>query len=174
MTSKKASVVLQDDDVIFAEFSAFEDQIRQQLLASVKHTEKKVFPRTEAFDFDAELKKKNTFLYCTVHQAGGIAHRTVSLIGYLVCVRMKRVTLLHKVCVREQFRRRGNAKAMLAQLEQEVRKQSCNEIQLWVDEEREPARYLYASCDYEEVDRVENYYGPGRTGLKMVRKIQQD
>jgi ribosomal protein S18 acetylase RimI-like enzyme len=39
-----------------------------KLLAAIKATEKRVFPSNEAFDFDMELKKRNTSLFCVYRE----------------------------------------------------------------------------------------------------------
>ncbi|KAI5813931.1 acyl-CoA N-acyltransferase [Pyronema omphalodes] len=39
-----------------------------KLLAAIKATEKRVFPSNEAFDFDTELKKRNTSLFCVYRE----------------------------------------------------------------------------------------------------------
>lgn len=46
-----------------------------------------------------------------------------------------------------------------------LRSQNCEQIQLWVDEMRMPARLLYAGLGF---NNVEDYYARGRTGIRMV------
>lgn len=137
------------------------------LIASVKRLEKKSFPGSEALDFDTELKKRNTHLVCAIENASVIGEG-ISLIAYLVYARMKRTVLLHKLCVLQEHRGNGIGRQMMTWLMVELTKKGCESIQLWVDESRKPARALYASLGFEEVDYVVDYYAPGRAGFKMI------
>lgn len=142
---------------------------KHRALAQVVRTEKKAFPKNEVFDFVRELRKRNTELICLLDLANADELPTVA--AYLVYVRVQRTTLLHKICVLEGYRRQGLARKILQKLQGELKSQGCEEVQLWVDEGRKPARSLYASTGFEEVDRVENYYARGRTGIKMALKL---
>lgn len=130
--------------------------------------EKKTFPSSEAFDFDRELKKKNTNMILALKEGGSI-----DVVGYLVCLRMKRLALIHKICVVEQEREKGVATCLIHSLQESLEKGGCGSIQLWVDEKRKPALSLYTSCGFQRIDRVEDYYAPGRTGLKMELSIEK-
>lgn len=143
---------------------------KHNALAQVVRAEKKAFPKHEVFHFDRELRKRNTELICLLDFANTNEAYTVA--AYLVFVRIQRTTLLHKICVLERYRRRGLARSLLQKLQEDLKVQGCEEISLWVDEARKPARSLYANTGFEEVDRVENYYAPGRTGIKMALKLQ--
>lgn len=142
-----------------------------QLLANVKHTEKKTFPRVEVFEFDTELKKRNTHLICAV-EANQDQKRCASPVTYLVYARTGRTALLHKICVAEPHRGKGIGRQMMTWFLSELAKKGCEHVQLWVDEGREPARALYVSLGFRQVDYVVDYYSPGRAGLKMVLHIQ--
>lgn len=142
---------------------------KNEILAQVVRAEKKAFPKIEVFDFDRELRKRNTELICLLDFANP---NEAYVAAYLVYVRIQRTTLLHKICVLEKFRRQGIARKLLQKLQDELKAQGCEEIQLWVDEARIPARSLYASIGFEEMDRVDDYYGPGRTGIKMALQLQ--
>ncbi len=144
-----------------------------KLLANVKHVEKKSFPAIEAFNFDTELKKRNTHLVCAV-EVNQNSKKDAPLITYIVYARTKRTALLHKICVLQQHRGQGIGKQMMAWLLVELAKKGCESVQLWVDESREPARALYASLGFEQVDHVVDYYAPGRAGLKMILRLKND
>ena len=49
----------------------------------------------------------------------------------------------------------------------ELEKGGTREVDLWVDMSRTPARALYESCGFEKMEEVEDYYGIGRTGMRM-------
>ncbi|KAF8474922.1 acyl-CoA N-acyltransferase [Kalaharituber pfeilii] len=136
------------------------------LLAQIKRTEKHTFPTSEAFQFDSELVKRTTHLYCTYTHSPHLepAYR---LCGYVVFLRSKALTRIHKVCVVESLRGRGIGKMMLETVLEGLRRGGVTEVDLWVDQERAPARALYEAFAFEEKEVVENYYGEGRTGIRM-------
>jgi ribosomal protein S18 acetylase RimI-like enzyme len=137
------------------------------LLTQVKRAEKKTFSRDEAMDFDMELKKRNTELIVVLEKNESLhVHEIVS--AYLLYARLHGVALLHKVCTLEGYQRQGIARRMLSRLKNNLQSQGCEKLQLWVDESRTPARSLYESLDFRITDRARDYYGPGRTGIKMV------
>ncbi|KAF2742440.1 hypothetical protein M011DRAFT_481730 [Sporormia fimetaria CBS 119925] len=78
---------------------------RASVLQRVCKIERKTFPSSEALDFDSELRKKNSTMLLALEDGN-----PTEVCGYLVFVRMKKVALLHKVCVVESKRRQGVAK----------------------------------------------------------------
>ncbi|KAF2178110.1 acetyltransferas-like protein [Zopfia rhizophila CBS 207.26] len=149
------------------DLASYSPKDRSTVVEKVSKIEKRTFPSNEVFDFITELKKKNTNMILAVNDGDAM-----ELAGYLVYLRTKRLALLHKICVVEQKREKGIAKAMIHSLRLHLEKGACQSIQLWVDENRKSARALYASCDFEQIDRCLDYYGPGRTGLKMQLNIE--
>ena len=139
------------------------------VLQEVKHAEKKTFPRSEAFDFDVELKKRNAELIVVLDDTG--TSGSFALAAYLVYIHTPKLALLHKLCVLEKYRRQGLARNILDFQRQKLATRGCAKIQLWVDERRLPARALYSGNGFDEVGRVENYYGPGRTALNLVLSL---
>jgi ribosomal protein S18 acetylase RimI-like enzyme len=142
---------------------------RQHIIERVIKIERKVFPSSEAFDFGTELKKKNTTMLLATKKDG----ETTTVTGYLVYLRMKKVVLLHKVCVIEQMRGQGIGKSLVHSLLRHLEKGGCHSIQLWVDEARMPARALYQSFGFQQSDYCLDYYGPGRNGLKMQLSLEK-
>jgi len=138
------------------------------LLDQVKRAERKTFPRDEAMDFDMELKKRNTELVVVLTAQESSEDNEYTLAGYLVYARLHGIALLHKVCVLEGHQRQGIARSMLSRLKDRLQGQGCERLQLWVDEARKPARALYESLGFKTSDKARDYYGPGRTGIKMV------
>ena len=138
---------------------------RSSLLSHIKQVEKKNFPRNEVFDFDLELKKRNTELTAIIDINGAV-------LGYLVCNRLSKTAMLSKICVGEGQRRSGIARRMLLDLIAKLQSQGCMSIQLWIDEARTPACRLYQSLGFVEVNRVQDYYSPGRTGVKKKLDLQ--
>lgn len=137
------------------------------VVSEIKRAERKAFPRHEALDFDLELSKRNVELVAVVEDMPPQPR----LVAYLLVARWQKTALLHKVCVLQQYRRQGIA-TRLIQLEIErLRKSGCLSIQLWVDEQREAARYLYTKVGFEDAERVENYYALCRSAVKMALRM---
>ena len=142
---------------------------RAEIIACVKHAEKRNFPRNEIFDFDTELKKRNTEL--TVVLDEGRVPNSKNVVAYLVFTRAQKSALLHKICVMEEHRRQGIARQIVWMQIEKLRSRNCERILLWVDEMRMPARCLYTGLGFENSDRVEDYYAPGRHGIQMTLRL---
>lgn len=141
-----------------------------EILNQVSRVEKKNFPANEAFPFGEELwrKKPNTrVLYATRANQG-----RSEVIAYAVYVRQKGVALLHKVCVIAACRRQGVGQQLMSYIQERLRKEGCQSIQLWVDQAREPARALYSRNGFKEREVIPDYYAPGRTGIRMVVDLE--
>lgn len=155
-----------NNGLIVKELASLPPKERQTILEKVTKIEKKTFPSSEAFDFDSELRKRNTNMLVVTEE-----NDITDVVGYLIYLRMKRLTLLHKICVIEQARMKGVGKCLIHSLLLLVEKGGCGRIHLWVDEARKPATALYNSVGFQQIDRCSDYYGPGRTGLKMQLSI---
>ena len=138
---------------------------REALATKVAKLEKKIFPSSEAFDYSVELKKKNIGLILASKEG------SQELVGYLVFQRQKSLAWLHKLATIEQERGKGIARCLVHSLCQQMKKGGCRTIVLWVDEARNPARALYTSSGFQEIEWLQDYYGPGRTALKMELAI---
>lgn len=154
--------------VCIRDFNSFTPKERSIIIDQVAKIEKKTFPSSEVFDFNAELRKRNTSLVLASKEG-----TPEKVIGYLVYVRVGKLALVHKICVIREEREKGVGKCLIHSLRQLVVKGGCNSIHLWVDEARKPARALYESCGFSQTDRLLDYYGPGRTGLKMQLVIEK-
>ena len=145
-----------------------------EILVQISRVEKKTFPANEAFAFGEELwrKKPNTRVLYSTRVADNSTRE--DLVAYAVYVRQKGVALLHKVCVIEAYRRQGVGQQLMSFIQERLRKEGCQYIQLWVDQAREPARALYRRCGFEEREVIPDYYAPGRTGIRMVLDLERD
>jgi ribosomal protein S18 acetylase RimI-like enzyme len=139
---------------------------RSSTAKKVAKLEKKVFPAIEHFNYDVELKKKNIGVIVAFKE-----NDADSLVAYLVYQRMKRLAWLHKLCVVEQEREKGLGKALIHSLRRHMEKSGCHTIVLWVDENRQPARALYKSCGFQQTECRPDYYGSGRTALKLELSV---
>ena len=138
--------------------------------ADIKRIEKKSFPRTEVFDFDNECKKANTRVLVVLDRLQG-KEMSPAILGYLVYLRVKRTALLHKICIDEVHRHQKIGTRLMVYFVRILRSSGCDNVQLWVDRERQAARNLYVSSGFEVAQTVENYYGPGRTASKMILQL---
>ncbi|OQD77572.1 hypothetical protein PENDEC_c002G06629 [Penicillium decumbens] len=143
-----------------------------EILTQISRVEKKTFPTNEALGFGEEMwrKKPNTRVLYATRAAGG----QPELIAYAVYVRQKGAALLHKVCVVGAYRRQGVGQQLMSYIQDRLRKEGCQYIQLWVDGAREPARALYARNGFEEREVIPDYYAPGRTGIRMILDLERD
>jgi ribosomal protein S18 acetylase RimI-like enzyme len=164
MTTASHAVTL-PSGILLQVITACPPKDREALAAKVAKLEKKIFPSSEAFDYGVELKKKNIGLILALREG------SQEVVGYLVFQRQKSLAWLHKLATIEQERGRGIARCLVHSLSQQMKKGGCRTIVLWVDEARTPARTLYASCGFQQVERLLDYYGPGRTALKMELAI---
>jgi ribosomal protein S18 acetylase RimI-like enzyme len=151
---------------ITRDLTAFPSKDQSAIAKKVAKLEKKVFPAIEHFSYEVELKKKNIGVMVAFKEDDAD-----TLVAYLVYQRMKRLAWLHKLCVTEQEREKGLAKALIHSLRHHMERGGCHTITLWVDENRQPARALYKSCGFEQTECRPDYYGPGRTALKLELSI---
>lgn len=156
---------------IFKDSTHFDRRVAAQLLANTKRIERKTFPTIEVFDFDTELKKRNTHIVYAVGDNPDQKGDACS-VAYLVYARTGRTALLHKICVAQRHRGKGVGRQMMTWFLSELNKRGCEHVQLWVDESRESVRALYVSLGFRQVDYVADYYSPGRAGLKMILYLQ--
>ena len=142
---------------------------KQAVLPQIERAEKKNFARHEAFDFHLELNKRNVDLVIILKDDGISTSESPLVAAYSVFVHSKpgNLVMLHKICVLEDFRRQGIAKKILATQTEKYTSRGFSKIQLWVDEQNMPARSLYESAGFQETNKVDDYYAPGRTGLQM-------
>lgn len=134
----------------------------------VAKLERKNFPSSEGFDYDVELRKKSIGLIVAFRETAPNV-----VVAYLVYQRVKRVTWLHKLCVVEEERQKGIGRSLIHALRHQMESSGCERIQLWVDEHRIPAKALYDSLGFSQVEHRPNYYAPGRSGLKMELTIRK-
>ena len=142
-------------------------QVLPQVLPQVGKTERKTFPHSEAMAFESELQKPNFELTLVVEETPAQPR----LVAYAGITRTKGTALLHKLCVVEEMRNQGIATTLLRLQVNKLEFQGCGSVQLWVDESRESAKHLYDKFGFNVVRKVEDYYGPGRSGLRMILRL---
>ncbi|KAF2692263.1 hypothetical protein K458DRAFT_473754 [Lentithecium fluviatile CBS 122367] len=103
--------------ICIRDFGSFTPSERSTIVDKAAKVEMMSFPSSEAFDFDAELRKKNTRVMLAVKEG-----TTAELVGYLVYARKRRLTLLHKIRVHEHERAKGVGKCPMHSLRQLVEK----------------------------------------------------
>jgi len=134
------------------------------LLLQISSIERKTFPTNEALQFDPSLLSKANTTILLVRNHGSTSN---DVVGYALFVRFQKTILLHKICVAAAFRGRNYGRHLLEDIISRSKHASCRKIELWVDESRSVARALYTRHHFIELESVENYYAPGRTGIKM-------
>jgi len=67
----------------------------------------------------------------------------------------------------EELRSQGAETRLLKSQVERLKKHGRSKIQLWVNESNMPARRLYKSLDFEEANKVQDYYAPGRPGIAV-------
>lgn len=164
MTTKIHAVSI-PSGIVLQVITACPPKDRETMAAKIAKLEKKIFPSSEAFDYNVELRKKNIGLILASREG------SQEVVGYLVFQRQKSLAWLHKLATIEQERGKGIARCLVHSLAQQMKKGGCRTIVLWVDEARSPARSLYTSCGFQQVERLPDYYGLGRTALKMELAI---
>ena len=144
-------------------------QVEDRLLPMINTCERKTFRSSEAMDIKSELKKKNQSLVAVIACDQG----TETLVGYLISMRTKpgNSLTLHKICIAPSFRRRGCARMLLRSWIDRVRSTSSR-MHLWVRLDNHPARQLYLSLGFTDGNKVDDYYGTGRSGLHMILDLR--
>ncbi|KAF1849989.1 uncharacterized protein K460DRAFT_272191 [Cucurbitaria berberidis CBS 394.84] len=160
--STQTALIVVPPGFVLKEFTSFPSSHRLVVAEKVAKIERKVFPSSENFDYDIELKKKNIGLLLAFKEG-----EPDNLVAYLVYQRLKRQVWLHKLCVVEVRKGKGLGKFLIHSLNLKMKKGGCQNIQLWLDENRKPARALYASCGFQQLEYRPDYYSPGRPGLRM-------
>lgn len=153
-------------DFVLRDYTSFPSGERARIAENVAKLERKVFPAIEHFNYDVELKKKNIGLIAAFKEGD-----SNNVVAYLVYQRMKRLVWLHKLCVVKQERERGLGKRLVLALRAQMEQSGCQSIHLWVDESREPAKALYASCHFQQAEYRADYYAEGRSGLRLVLEL---
>ncbi|EFQ96733.1 acetyltransferase [Nannizzia gypsea CBS 118893] len=143
------------------------------VLDQVARIERRTFPPSEAMKLDLSLCKKpnSRLLYSSSSSSSSSsasASAPTTVTGYVMYVRMREKALLHKLCVEAGHRGQGIGGRLLAAVEEQLALEGCQTVHLWVDAGRTAARALYRRRGFEETRTVEDYYGPGRTGINMV------
>jgi ribosomal-protein-alanine N-acetyltransferase len=87
--------------------------------------------------------------------------------------RRKRARLV-TIAVKPDYRNRGLAKAMLAFLEEEMRKHELHIVSLEVGTSNVPATNLYLSLGYRITGTIPNYYGKGKDAIYMEKTVDRN
>lgn len=92
-------------------------------------------------------------------------------VGYLVAFYDEDTGYVAEIAVAPAHRREGRARDLLGAAFDRLRDEGCSEVRLAVHPEDDPARRLYASLDFEEVGREDEYYDDGSEAIVMNRKL---
>jgi ribosomal protein S18 acetylase RimI-like enzyme len=135
-------------------------------ISALQKIEKHVFPSSEAMDLRSTIMSSSSLCYIILHVSSD------GPVAYAVTARLGRVTMLYKLCVSDQYRRKGLAKQLLRRVISDEEGRGARSIELFVDEERSSARKLYLDIGFiEAAEAVKDYYGPGRDAKKAVMNL---
>ncbi|KAM5436512.1 hypothetical protein MferCBS31731_005790 [Microsporum ferrugineum] len=160
-----------DTPLVIGELRTLKQDEASAVLEEIARIERRTFPTSEAMQFDMSLwrKKPNSrVIYGRTRAESKTAGGAEAVVAYAVYVRVKEKALLHKICVEGGHRGRGVGRQMMAYIEDQLRREGCQAVYLWVDGERTAARRLYRSRGFEQTGLVDDYYGNGRAGIKMA------
>ncbi|KIW27250.1 uncharacterized protein PV07_07006 [Cladophialophora immunda] len=140
-----------------------------RILQEMKSLERKAFASHEALPFDDRvLQQRNMEVVVGLSDQA----RCSPVVAYAVAVKWNHRLLLHKVCVSPAARGQGIGSLLLQKVIEDSKCWSCRAIDLWVDESNIIAQCLYSKCGFVVQEIVNDYYSPGKNGVKMVRVSQ--
>ncbi|KDB24491.1 hypothetical protein H109_03686 [Trichophyton interdigitale MR816] len=174
--AKEAERGAEREEVQVLDLRSLSQDAAAAVLAQVARIERRTFPPSEALTLDRSLcRKPNSRLFFSridsAASTTSAASTASTVTGYVFYVRIKEKALLHKLCVEAGHRGQGIGGLLLAAVEEQLRREGCRTVHLWVDAERAAARRLYQRRGFEETRTVQDYYGPGRTGINMVLSL---
>jgi ribosomal-protein-alanine N-acetyltransferase len=92
-------------------------------------------------------------------------------VGYLVAFYDEESGYVAEIAVAPTHRREGRARDLLGATFDHLHDEECSEIRLAVHPKDAPARRLYESVGFEEIDREEEYYDDGSEAIVMGREL---
>ncbi|OCT50596.1 hypothetical protein CLCR_07689 [Cladophialophora carrionii] len=134
-------------------------------LEELRTLERKSFAANEVFHLDDKVVKQRNLEILV-----GFNHRSTGsrVVAYAVSVTSNRRLLLHKICVSPECRRRRIGYLLMETLIGNAKRRFCRGIDLWVDEANHAAKGLYFQHGFNVQQTVQDYYSPGRNGVKMT------
>ncbi|KIX98228.1 uncharacterized protein Z520_06308 [Fonsecaea multimorphosa CBS 102226] len=140
-----------------------------RILHEMRSLERKVFAPREVFPLDDRvLQQRNMEIVVGLLDQAGWP----PVVAYAVAVKWNHRLLLHKICVSPAARSQGIGSLLMQKVIEDAKCWSCRAIDLWVDEANQVARSLYSKCGFVVQETVNDYYSPGKNGVKMVRVLQ--
>ena len=113
--------------------------------------------------FILELKSPRTVIL--------IARSEEGIVGYLLLTHQTLAAHIKRLLVSIHWRRRGIGSKLLHEAIDTAKRRKCCMLSLFVEASNLAARSLYKTSQFEEESRLDDYYGKGRLGLKLERKI---
>ena len=94
-----------------------------------------------------------------------------SLIGLISCSTTDYDADIEGITIDNEFRRNGFAKALLGLLEVKLKEKNIEKIFLEVRGSNTPAKNLYSSAGYKEVNIRKKYYSDGEDAVIMAKEL---
>ena len=102
-----------------------------------------------------------------------MARSEEDVIGYLILSHLSMVAHIKRLLVSKPWRRHGVGRRLLYEAINTARRRKCSLMSLIVEASNHAARSLYQGLEFEEKCQMADYYGKGRMGLKLERKMSE-
>ena len=93
------------------------------------------------------------------------------LIGLISCSTTDFDADIEGITIDKDFRRNGFAKALLGLLEVKLKEKNIEKVFLEVRESNVPAKKLYLSAGYNEINKRKKYYSDGEDAVIMAKEL---
>ena len=131
--------------------------------ATIKFLDKLFEIEENCFDNEAFTRQQIAYLLRDHNTRALIAKVNLDVAGFVVAqIEVEENTEYGHIItinVAPSFRRKGIATKMLLEIESFLKQRSITEIRLEVREDNHPALKLYQKIGYQNLGRLENYYG---------------
>jgi [ribosomal protein S18]-alanine N-acetyltransferase len=103
-----------------------------------------------------------------------VAESDGEVVGHAIVSTVHEIAELQRIAVGPAYRRRGHARAILAEVVAGATRDGADRLLLEVRETNEPALAFYASAGFVEIDRRPRYYRDGTAGVVLVLPLSED
>jgi [ribosomal protein S18]-alanine N-acetyltransferase len=136
-------------------------------LQNIVETEQLCFPAETAFP-------PGMFSYLIRYACTLVAGEDDQIWGFIIGYANGRTGFIYTLDVHPQHRRKGAGRRLLEALEDELYAGGARKIKLEAAVENPAALELYHKAGYRDAALIENYYGHGKSAIKMVKDCSSD
>ncbi len=105
------------------------------------------------------------------HQVSRKAIENDEIIGFVISVYSEKLAVIYTLDVRPRYRRRGVANKLTEVIEDELKRQGCNEIILQTRVNNSDAINLFVKRGYRQTRRISDYYSKGVDAFEMRKTL---